>query len=306
MSAARTEVAIVGAGPAGCSAAAQCARLGLGPMLFDRRGEAGGLVVNAWRIENHPGPKAPVSGEEYARSLEGLLDRFGITVEKAEVQRLERSGRDIRLVLASGDALLCSTVILATGTRPLKAGFFGEDLCPPVYTEVRELAPTRPSRALVVGGGEAALDYALNLAERGTRVTVLVRSSRYRARGRLPRLVSGSARIDVMMSSRVTKVLPAEFGAVAEVCLQGDRPVRMETGAVVVAVGRRLQAPALPEDVTLRERGGARGMPGLFAAGDLVAGGLGQACTAAGDGIRAAELALRYLLDDGLADDGGQ
>jgi thioredoxin reductase len=81
------DVAVVGAGPAGCAAAVQCRRFGLRVVLFDAHGEAGGLIANAFRVENHPGI-SPCAGTSVARSLQDHLARWEIPVERGTVSSL--------------------------------------------------------------------------------------------------------------------------------------------------------------------------------------------------------------------------
>lgn len=290
-----TGVAVVGAGPAGCAAAVQCVRLGLSVALFDRTGVPGGLVAGAWRIENHPGMEAPVSGREYARRLGLMLDRFGVGVSQLDVDSLGEGRSRLLLRGAGGKTVRCRCAVLATGTRAGRAGFEGEDLGPPVFHDAARLQESHPERVLVVGGGEAALDCALGLSDGGTEVRMLIRSGRFRAAGRLPALVAARPRIEVITGAVVRRVARgAGGGARAMVELSGAE-VEMEADAVMVAVGRLPEAPRLPPDAAVSGPGRVEGLRGAFCAGDLACGGLGQACTAAGQGLQAAAMAFAHL-----------
>ena len=288
------DVAVVGAGPAGCAAAVQSRRLGLSVALLDRTGRAGGLAANAWRMENYPGLEGPVSGPEYVRRLELMLQRFDLCVRRREILSLRRTGNALDLEGSDGNSTHAGAVVLATGTIPLRAGFRGEDLTPPVYVEVRQLDDVGPGRALVVGGGEAALDYSLSLADAGWRVAVLVRSNRPRAGGRLLETVRACEDVVLHCRTRVLGV-EAEEGGASAILESAGGGRRMRTDAVLVAVGRRPAMPRLPLDARIAGAGPLVGLRGVFCAGDAAAGSLGQACTAAGQGVEAAGLALEYL-----------
>lgn len=288
------DLVVVGAGPAGCAAAVQAHRLGVGVRLLDRRGAAGGLVENAWRIENHPGLSQPVGGAEYVRRLRSMLDRFGVSVARFDVASLESDGGEVVLQGTGGKVIRAPAAVLATGTRSRKAGFFGEE-SGLVYTEVRLLMEGRPGRYAVVGGGEAAMDYALSLASIGCDVVVLVRSDEPGAYGRLPRLVEASGNIRLMRRTVVTEVCEDPGGGVvAGIRCDGCRRT-LDLDGVVVAVGREPMLPDLPRHAAVTGRGAVDGLPGVFCAGDVALGGLGQACSAAGDGLVAAGMACGYI-----------
>ena len=294
MKAAEVDLAVVGAGPAGCAAAVQAARLGMSVALLDRTGRAGGLVANAWRMENYPGLEGPVSGPEYVRRLGLMLQRFGLGVQRREIRSLHSTGAAIALEGTEGTGIRARAAVLATGTIPLRAGFRGEDRTPPVYSAVRQLDGMAPGRALVVGGGEAALDYSLSLAAAGWRVAVLVRSDRPRAGGRLLDAVDSRKDVRIHCGVRLLSV-EGEAGGGAALLHSDEGDCMTHADAVLVAVGRRRELPDLPPGARVDGAGPVVGLPRVFCAGDAAAGSLGQACTAAGQGIEAAGLAREYL-----------
>ncbi len=288
------DLAVVGAGPAGCAAAVQATRMGLSVLLLDRTGRAGGLTANAWRIENYPGLEEPVPGPEYVRRLRLLLNRFGLKVQRTEIGSVESCGDSLVLAGTGVRDLRARTVVLATGTAPRSAGFRGERGSALVHTEVRRLDDMSAGHALVLGGGEAALDYALSLADWGWRSTVLVRSKRIRAEGRL--LDAVRARKDIRLICGASLLELEESGVRATALIQtAEGRRRVQTDAVLVAVGRRPVIPDLPSGARVDGPGPVRGLRGAFCAGDAAVGSLGQACTAAGQGLEAAGRAFRYL-----------
>jgi thioredoxin reductase (NADPH) len=287
------EVAVVGAGPAGCAAAVQCRRLGLEVALLDRTGGAGGLVANAFRVENYPS-LPPSDGRAVARMLGAHLERWAIPVERGEVSSMVQ--RDGHFTLeGSFGCLTARQVILAVGTRPVRLGLDGGSACEGagLFYEVNRLLAVhpRPSRAVVIGGGEAALDYALSLARAGARVTVLVRGGQVRACRRLQELVAAEPAI--LIRTGTTVVAMERRAAGFQLVATGeDGRVEYRCDATVAALGRRSAAEELLEAAGVgptREVG--TGLPGLFVAGDARLGSLGQVGIAVGDGLLSAMLA---------------
>jgi len=299
----RTRLIIVGAGPAGCAAAVQCARLGICPLIIDRAGMAGGLLVNAFRVENYPG-LPPLPGPEFTRRLERHLHRSGLSVTRAQALRISDADPTAFCdaeCRAAGGALQVETdrgpieaeaVLLATGTHPLLLEVPGARALEGrgLYYEVRELLSVRPElrRAIVIGGGEAALDYALTLATSGAQVTILLRGAQPSAQGRLLAMARRHERVTFIDHARPTALREEPDGVRVTFC-QGDEPREVTGEAVLAAIGRRSSAPELLGP------GIATDHQGLFVIGDARRGSLGQAGIAVGDGLAAAMDAVAYL-----------
>lgn len=261
---------MIGAGPAGCSAAVQCARLGVAPLLLDSTGVAGGLIANGFVVENYPGLESPVTGQEFAGRIAKHVARFGVGVEKATVKEITGSGGGW-VVHTDREEIEAACVIAAPGTVPRDAGIEGEDRLRGrrLFHEVRALLAAIPSpgKVTIIGGGEAAFDYALSCASTGANVRILVRGSAPRARGRLAAMVADDPRVEVRTGVFVASV------------------DEIDADAVLVAVGRR----SLPFVERLTDG------PGLFICGDARTGSLGQAGIAVGDGLAAAAKAVAMM-----------
>lgn len=291
----RERVVIVGAGPAGVAAAVQCRRLGVKPCLFDATGEAGGLVTNAFCVENLPG-LAPCEGHVLAARLREDLERFGILVRGETVVRVNRVQDDLVVSTTGGD-VVADAVILAVGTRPVRPQVPGMDQSRQrLFFEVRTLLNflPYPSSVIVLGGGEAALDYALSLAQAGAAVTVVVRGEAPRACERLRDAVAAVPAIRILPRTLAIEYEENE----AEVSLStesGGTRLRLSADCLLIAVGRVSRARDLL-DTGLRTAwsGALEPFPGvsLFIAGDARHGGLGQVAMALGDGVAAARLAV--------------
>lgn len=275
----RAELVVVGAGPAGCAAAVQCRRLGVTPLLLDEMGIAGGLLANAHRIENYPG-LVPMDGPAFVERLAAHLVRFRLEIERGRVRALRPLAEGLLIETDCGE-IASGAVILAVGTHPRALDLPGDEQAR-IFHEVRPLlvAHPEPRRILVIGGGEAACDYALSLAAAGAQVRILVRGSRLRARGRLAQRIAEQEQIVISYGAVAQEIHSGIVLALAD----GSRTEEAE--ALLVAIGRRSAAPPLlPEGPAA----------GIFVVGDARSGALGQAGIAIGDGLAAAAAAVDLL-----------
>lgn len=297
-------VAVVGSGPCGVAAAVQLRRSGTPVLLFERD-RVGGLLWNANLVENYPGFPRGIPGPALCRLLERHLAAVGIAPcfePVREIGRVSGALPSYRLRTGTGRAVTAGAVVLATGTRPV------EDVVPDesalrgrrVFYEVKDLYNrARGVEIAVLGGGDAAHDYALNLAARGARV-YLLRRSPPRCLPLLAERVAACPGVAVEDGVRVRAV--KETGRGVRMHLEGTGGLRdLEAAFLLVACGR------VPEDGLLSSIHGREGTagedpptfpdlpPGLFAGGDLVRGSFRQAGIAVGDGLLAAMDAVRYL-----------
>jgi thioredoxin reductase (NADPH) len=293
------DIVIVGAGPAGVAAAVQCQRLGARPLLLDRRGEAGGLVANGFSVENYPGVE-PMPGRELVKLLKAHLRRFNLAVKEGSVQRIAKENNGF---VVEGDfgTIRSRAVIVAVGTRPKALPIPGaaELAMTRLFYEVRHLfdqgSVQTMKRALVIGGGEAALDYSLSLAGVGVEATVLVRGEGFRAKGRLVQLVERSPLIKAVFRAAPREVSHKAQGIELK-CTTADEVRTYYGDGVIVAIGRESEAGDLLSGLDAK---GAKTVstevPGLFIAGDARWGALGQVGMAVGDGLTAAIAAVEGL-----------
>jgi len=279
------------------------------PLLIDRTGAPGGLVANAWRIENYPGLE-PIDGAGFTEHLRTFLNHFGIGVHRGDLQSLETAGERVVLhgSFETHEALSAECVILAPGTQPQKPAIPGLAQLEgaPVFYEVRHLLEGAPhcGKVAILGGGEAACDYALSLAQRGIEVTMLLRDQALRARGRLERWISENSAIAVRKGVRLVAIEPDEGGKtepglrldLANQAEEADNTGSLQADALLIAVGRRSAAEGLLAGVGLELTGDIQyGDPRILVAGDARTGTLGQIGMAVGDGLAAAMAAVEQV-----------
>jgi thioredoxin reductase (NADPH) len=280
-------VLVVGAGPAGVAAAVQLRRLGADVRWWDRGGVVGGLLGNAWRVENWPGVPVGTPGPGCCDLLREHVLAFGLAPEPVEATGVVEDDGGVMVGRARGGPERFDAVVWAVGTAPVAWELARPDL--PVLYEYAAL-PARAGRVLFVGGGEAACDGALRAAGEGRSPTLVVRSDRLRARGRLADLTMAHPGIDRRFSTEVTALASAGSGVAATLrargASSGAAQSAIEVDAVCFCGGResRLSALSLPAPAP----GSLRISQRQWVVGDARLGGLGQACIALGDGLLAA------------------
>ncbi len=286
------DLMIVGAGCAGLSAALQAARDGLKTLIISGE-RPGGLVRAARRLDNLPGFPRGVSGALLADLMERQTLECGAEIVQEVVVSIKRVGSGFAAETA-GFVRFAPSVIIAAGTRPLPWPF---ENCVPkdlIARDARSIkADMKDKRVIVIGGGEAALDTALSLADRGARVEAACRAGSFKAPSRLVKEAAGSG--VRLKTGRTVKAVRTSSGA-AEIFFEGnDAPALADM--LLVCIGREPN-PSLAlvdsgEDISAE--GILTSEPGLFLAGDAIRERDRFAAAAMGDGQLAARAALNYL-----------
>ncbi len=286
------DVTVIGAGPAGCAAAVQCRRLGLNVILVDTSGKAGGLVREARLIENYPGLEKPLAGPVFANRLISFVSAHDLQIRCFHADSIVLS-EGVFEISGTGETIRSRLVIVTVGTVPKDFSIkINGDVI--IHRSVLELKQKPPKRTVIVGGGEAALDYALNLSDAGSSVSVLVRSSRLKATGDLRKEIKRRSAVKILYNTVPVTASSSEGIIHLEVESSGRR-ISLETDAVLAAVGREPRLPRITNDF-VHDRGNVRtSIQGLYISGDASLGSLGQAAIASGQGIQAALYALEFL-----------
>jgi len=297
-----SDVGIIGAGPAGVAAAVQLARHGIRPVVFEG-GSIGGLLRTAWRVENFPGFPGGISGPELAGLLDEQLRVSGAELVREEVASVDREG-ELMVVRTDGLDVRFRAVIVASGTRPREVT---DPEIPPearnrVFREVGDIRGARGARIAVIGGGDAAFDYALGLSEENE-VTILVRGNDTRCLPLLAERARSGECVTVRMATRVTDVAKGSGGPLRLTFLSdgGDAgSVRgdLHVDYLVLAVGREPDDGFLSEELRL-DATALEARRELLFAGDVRNGIFRQASIAAGQGTHAA-MKVAAMLRDGV------
>jgi len=288
------DVLIIGAGPAGLTAAIQLRRYGILALILER-GEPGGLLRNANWVENYPGFPRGISGGELVDRMRQQAEALAVEITPAQVTRLDWNGRHFR---AETDQAVYRAryAVIASGTRPRPFTDFALPLrgADRILYEVAPLAQVSRAQIAVVGAGDAAFDYALNLARRENRVSILNRGDMLKC---LPLLWERSQQqglIHYFHHTEIQQVRALPDGALKLECRSPAGISHFVVDYLIGALGRVPQMDFVSGQLASQiETLAAQGV--LYQIGDVHNGLFRQTAIAVGDGLRAAMQIYRKL-----------
>ena len=302
---------ILGAGPAGYTAAIYTSRSNCCPLLISGM-QPGGQLTGTTLVENFPGFPEGVDGPELMEMMRSQAARFGAQFMEGEVSRVDLTGRPLKIWI-DGELFQCRSLIICTGSSPRLLGLPHER---EMYGRGVSVCATcdgffyRGKEVVVVGGGDTAMEEALFLARFCTRVTVVHRRDELRASPPLQARAKEHPKIAFRWNSVVSAILGDPKQGVHGVRLKhlpDDREEDFPCDGLFVAIGHvpntRLFKDQLELDdwgYIITRNGTETSVPGVFAAGDVQDFYFRQAIVAAGSGCMAAMQSQRYLecLDD--------
>jgi thioredoxin reductase (NADPH) len=292
------DVLIIGAGAAGLSAALWCDELGLDTLLLEQKSEIGGQLLQVYNpIGNYLGVRA-------ANGLE-LRDLFAAQIQEVEFDLwtdVEIESADLRarrIRLRSGEQLQSISIIIATGVRRRRLGIPGEaELLGRGVTEsaTRDRELLSGKDVCIVGGGDAAAENALMLAEVCPTVTLVHRGPRLRARREFAERLKADHRVTVFTESTVERIIGEDEVVAVEILRRGAiKPFQMAVRGVLVRIGVEPNTELFREQIHMDERGyivttgeQETSIGGVFAVGDVsnplaptISGATGAGATAA-------------------------
>jgi len=298
------DLAIIGAGPAGLSAAIYGARARLSTVVIEKM-YPGGQAAITDVIENYPGFTEGISGSELAEAMKKQAEKFGAEFLNGEVQKIERQGEKFVLHLKK-ETVEAKAVILAMGALARKLGVKGEKEFTGrgvSYCATCDGAFYMDRKVMVVGGGDTAIEDALFLTHFASRVIVVHRRNELRATKILQERAFNNEKIEFIWDSVVEEIKGAD--AVQEVVVKNVKTGEIKSvpvDGVFIAIGWDPNTAVVRDLVKLNEKGYiitdenmGTGVPGLFAAGDVREKSLRQVVTAVADGAIAAVSAEKYL-----------
>jgi thioredoxin reductase (NADPH) len=302
------DVIILGAGPAGYTAALYAARADLKPLVI-AGWQPGGQLTTTTEVENYPGFEHGIQGPDLMEVMRKQAERFGTEFVNAAAERVDVSKRPFTVWTDDGAVHHGRTLIVATGASARYLGLPSEQAL--LGHGVSACATCdgffyKGKRVMVVGGGDTAMEEATYLAKLCAEVIVVHRRDTLRASKIMQDRALSNPKLRFLWSSEVVEVLANDKGQV-----RGARVRNLATGEVTehafegffVAIGHepntKFLAGALPMDAKGYlevEPGTPRtAVPGVFAAGDVADSVYRQAVTAAGTGCMAAIEAVRWL-----------
>jgi len=295
---------IIGAGPAGLSAALYAARGELNPLVFTGM-QPGGQAALTHTIENYPGFPDGIGGPELGDLFQKQAERFGARVEFDTVTGVDFSTRPFK-VRTYSDEYLAQTVIIASGASSVHLGVPGE----------KELAGRgvsycatcdgwffRERNVIVVGGGDSALEEAIFLTRYATSVTIVHRRNELRAGAILQTRVRENPKIQFILESVVKEIKGDD--KVTSVVLENVKTheiSEINTDGIFVFIGHTPNNEMYKGQLKMDDRGYLvvdtkmqTSVEGVYACGETADGEYKQVVISAGMGATAAITATRYL-----------
>ncbi len=307
----KTKCLIIGAGPAGYTAAIYASRADLKPVLYQGM-EPGGQLTTTTEVDNFPGYPEGVDGPKMMEDLQKQAERFGADVRWGVVTELDTSARPFKAKVDDGTEFLAETVIIATGATAKYLGLESETkfkgggvsacaTCDGFFYKGKDVA--------VVGGGDTAAEEATYLANLCRKVYLIHRRDELRASKAMQNKVFNSKNIEILWNHEVKEIVGTEQGFTK--ALNGAILVNNKTGeekqidieGFFVAIGHKPNTEIFAGKLEMDDTGylktkpdsTATNVPGIFAAGDVQDKYFRQAITAAGTGCMAAIEAERFL-----------
>ncbi|MFO8129481.1 MAG: NAD(P)/FAD-dependent oxidoreductase [Bacteroidales bacterium] len=271
-------IVIIGAGPAGITCAIQLKRSGLDPVLMEK-GKAGGLLHNAGRISNYPGFPEGITGSELGDRLKRQLDLHQVHVVNEAVLTVDHAEGTFTCKTRA-KVYFADILVIASGTVPVSPGFSS----PRIYTDVNDIRDKTNKVIGVIGAGDAAFDYALQLSRNA--VTIFNRSERISAVRSLKNSVLDHPSITYKENHNLEATetrgekIRASFSC-------GTKKSSHLMDYIIFAIGR-LPAEHFMAGITGRLKQELMDRGALYAVGDVANRQFRQASIAAGDGMRAA------------------
>lgn len=299
------DIVIIGAGPAGMTAALYGLRAGKTAVLLECN-SFGGQIVYSPRVENFPS-LMQISGNELASNMLDQVTNLGAELEFVKACAIEDHGSYKKVICEDGESFDGKTVIIATGVKHRKLGIEGEDeligsgisycaVCDGAFFKGRDVA--------VVGGGDTALQDAVYLSAYCNKVYLIHRRDTFRGEAKLVEKIKALDNIETVLDSNIT-ALNTENGLLASVTAtnknSGEEKV-LPVAGLFVAIGQVPENKSFEGFAKLDESGyfdsGENALTktnGIFVAGDCRAKEVRQLTTAVSDGAVAGLAACSYI-----------
>jgi len=307
----RTRLLIIGAGPAGYTAAIYAARASLDPILVAGLQPGGQLMITT-DVENYPGFAAAIQGPWLMEQMQKQAEHVGTRIAYDLITKVDFTRRPFRCEADSGDVYIADSVIIATGAQARWLGLesekklqgFGVSAC-----ATCDGFFFRGKRVAVVGGGNTAVEEALYLANLASEVTLIHRRDSLRAEKILQKRLFAHPRVKVVWNAVVEEITasaaPVGVSGVALRDTVTGAATQLDLDGVFIAIGHspttevfRGQVELDTEGYVLTPPGSTRtSVPGVFAAGDVQDKVWRQAVTAAGTGCMAALEVEKWLAE---------
>lgn len=300
---------IIGSGPAGYTAAIYAARANMNPVLYQGT-QPGGQLTTTNEVENWPGNPEGITGPEMMIGIQAQAQRFGTDVRDGWATKVDFSEKIHKVWINDTKEIHAETVIISTGASAKYLGIPSEQHYLQTGGGVSACAVCdgffyRNQEVVIVGAGDSACEEAHYLSKLCTKVTMLVRSEKFRASKIMEARVRKTENITILLNHDTVEVLGDGQVVTAVKAKNKTTGVIFDIPATgfFVAIGHKPNTDIFKDYLKLDETGYILNIPGtsktnitgVFVAGDAADHVYRQAITAAGTGCMAALDAERYL-----------
>lgn len=299
------QLIIIGAGPAGLTAAIYAGRAGFTPLIMEKL-VPGGQIVLSDKIENFPGFSQQISTRDLMAEMQKQAEAVGIQLIQEEAVEIKTNNGEKMISTASGKVYRAPVVIIASGTQPKSLGvkgekkFLGRGVS---YCATCDAPFFKNETVAVIGGGNTAVEETLYLTRFARKVYLIHRRGMLRAEKILQERALSHQKIDLILKSVISEIYGEES-------VEGIRLLNKETGettqlnckGVFMFVGLEPNTQFLAGQLKLNRQGFIKtgenletNIPGIFACGDVRENLLKQVVVACGEGALAGFMAGKYL-----------
>jgi thioredoxin reductase (NADPH) len=300
------DLIIIGAGPAGLTAALYAGRSRLRTLMLERAA-VGGRILMTELIENFPGFSDGISTHDLIARMQEQVRNLDVEIELDEVLQIDCKAKSVKTTAKTYTA---SAIIIATGARPRKLNVPGEDKFTGrgvSYCATCDAPFYKEKNVVIVGGGNAVAEEALYLARFAKSVNIIHRRQDLRASAILQERLRVNKKINFILSSIVTQVNgSSKVESVKVKDLNSLKEQSLPCDGVFIYIGYDPDTGFLKEKIKLDETGFiitdetlSTSEDGIFACGDCRKKSLYQVITACGDGAVASDSTYRYLANKG-------
>ena len=293
------DIIIIGAGPAGLTAALYALRANKKVLVLEAK-SYGGQIVNAGKIENYPA-LPNISGFDYATALYNQVKDLGMEIKYETVLRVEED----KTVVTSKNEYKAKAIIIATGSENRKLNldreseFIGKGIS---YCATCDGNFYKNKVVAVIGGGNTALEDAIYLSNIADKVYLIHRRDSFRGEDVYLDEIRGNSNIEIITNSNVSKLNGEEKIESIDIVDNDNNTRNIEVDGVFIAVGREPKNEIFANVATLNklgyiisEDGVHTNIPGIYVAGDCREKSLRQLTTAVSDGSIAAVTAIKEM-----------
>lgn len=301
----KADLVIIGAGPAGMTAALYASRAGLSVIMIDASAP-GGKLLKTYLVDNYPGvPEIP--GPDLAIQMYQQSVQFGAEFMNGMVDKVTK---DRQVILQNGDTIDAKTVLIATGAKERTLNIPGEEEAMghgESFCAVCDGAFFRNKEVAVIGGGNSALEETQFLTQFVSKAIIIIRRDVFRAETHLQEKVENNPKIEVIKDS-VPKEIKMTDGKLSGLVIENVKTkeqTELPVQGLFPYIGH-IPETSMVADLGITDDAGyivadrkmQTAVPGVYAAGDCTSKELRQIVTACGDGAIAAQQVFAFIEDN--------